>query len=225
MSNVKVNGNTYNGVTSVKLPLADGTGYATFAEGAVTSDITDIILSEQAIGDMTNDTVSIVNMYFLRSRTCGTIAFTNAAEVYGEATAVVAENLLFPKATTWGYRNNSFSNIRACNVSGTIDLSGITTQQASNQTFYGSTIGTLLLGKMGPHNGAFQNAKITNFVWNNPDIAADKMGGVQGLGCSGATITNAYVPDTLYDGIKALKDAGSLTTVTNLYKISEWSGD
>ena len=29
----------------------------------------------------------------------------------------------------------------------------------------------------------------------------------------------------LYDAIKAVKDAGNLSTVTNLYKISEWSGD
>ena len=71
----------------------------------------------------------------------------------------------------------------------------------------------------------FSNATITNLIWNNTDTTADKMGGAQGLGCSGATFTNAYVPDGLYDEIKALMDAGTLTTVTNLYKISEWSGE
>ena len=62
-------------------------------------------------------------------------------------------------------------------------------------------------------------------IWNNTDITADKMAGDQGLNCQNAKITNAYVPDGLYDEIKALMDAGTLTTVTNLYKISEWSDE
>ena len=231
MSNVKVNGNTYNGVTSVKLALADGTGFATYAEGAVTSDITDILLSGAELGDMTNDTVSTVNLNVFYGRTCGTVKFTNAAEVFGSAERIAADNLLLPKVTKWNYLNYQFTTLRSCNVPGTIDLSGITSAQPANQSFYGSVIGTLLLGKIHPHNGMFQNAKITTLVWNNPDIEAGDgtttsgMAGQQGLNCSGATLTNVYVPDTLYDAIKALKDAGTLTSVTNLYKISEWSDD
>ena len=74
-------------------------------------------------------------------------------------------------------------------------------------------------------NMMFSNATITNLIWNNTDTTADKMAGDQGLNSPNAKITNAYVPDGLYDEIKALMDAGTLTTVTNLYKISEWSDE
>lgn len=224
MSNVKVNGNTYNGVASVKLALADGTGFATYAEGAVTSDIADMLLSGAELCDMTNNTVSAVNLNVFYGRTCGTVNFTNAAEVFGSAERIAADNILLPKVTMWGYRNYLFTTLRNCSVPGTVDLSGITSVQAANQSFYGSVIGTLLLGKMQSHNGMFQTAKITNLVWNNPDLSAANMGGSQGLGCIDAVITNAYVPDALYDEINALIDADTLTTVANLYKISEWSG-
>ena len=226
MSNVKVNGNTYNGVTSVKLALADGTGYATYSEGMVTSDITNDILSGSLSGDYENSEITRLNTSFLQHQNVGTLSFPNAVTMFGMTqTIVTAENLLLPKVAKIEYINTTFCSFRAT-ITGVLDLSGMESAGSTlNQVFMGSKIETLKIGKMSPANMMFSNATITNLIWNNTDTTADKMGGAQGLGCSGATFTNAYVPDGLYDEIKALKDAGTLTTVTNLYKISEWSGE
>ena len=226
MSNVKVNGNTYNGVTSVKLALADGTGYATYSEGMVTSDITNDILSGSLSGDYENSKITRLNTSFLQHQNVGTLSFPNAVTMFGMTqTIVTAENLLLPKVAKIEYRNNTFCSFRAT-ITGVLDLSGMESAGSTlNQVFMGSKIETLKIGKMSPANMMFSNATITNLIWNNTDTTADKMGGAQGLGCSGATFTNAYVPDGLYDEIKALMDAGTLTTVTNLYKISEWSDE
>lgn len=226
MSNVKVNGNTYNGVTSVKLALADGTGYATYSEGMVTSDITNDILSGSLSGDYENSEITRLNTSFLQHQNVGTLSFPNAVTMFGMSqTIVTAENLLLPKVAKIEFINNTFCSFRAT-ITGVLDLSGMESVGSTlNQVFMGSKIETLKIGKMSTANMMFRNATITNLIWNNTDTTADKMGGAQGLGCSGATFTNAYVPDGLYDEIKALMDAGTLTTVTNLYKISEWSDE
>lgn len=226
MSNVKVNGNTYNGVTSVKLALADGTGYATYSEGMVTSDITNDILSGSLSGDYENSEITRLNTSFLQHQNVGTLSFPNAVTMFGMTqTIVTAENLLLPKVAKIEYRNNTFCSFRAT-ITGVLDLSGMESAGSTlNQVFMGSKIETLKIGKMSPANMMFSNATITNLIWNNTDTTADKMAGDQGLNCTNAKITNAYVPDALYDEIKALKDAGTLTTVTNLYKVSEWSGE
>ena len=224
MSNVKVNGNTYSGVTSVKLPLADGNGYATYTEGAVTDNMTNALLDGSISGNITNEEILTVSLNCFLKCSVGTLNFPNAVKMRGSAQGIVAENILLPKVSS--IDKAAVPAFRDAVISGTVDLSGMPYMvgMGLNQTFYGATIGTVKLGKTVKHNGVFQNATVTNVVWGldsfsneQPDIA-----GIQGLGSTGAKITNAYVADSVYEQVKALMDNGTLTTVTNLYKISQW---
>lgn len=228
MSNVKVNGNIYNDVTSVKLMKADNTGYATYTEGAVEDSYLDRMLSGN-YGDIYDERSGEVNIGFLTNGEGGTINFPNAAILNGVCRAGAYENLLFPKAAKIEYtvvgKQVSSSNFYSTTVIGVLDLSGIAGNTGNNGMFQNAVIGTLKLGSVAPHNNIFNGATITNLVWNNTDTTSDKMGGNMGLKSTNAVITNAYVPDAFYDAIKALMDAGNLTTVANLYKISEWSDD
>lgn len=228
MSDIKVNGNTYTGVTSVKLMKADNSGYATYVEGAVADSYLDRMLSGN-YGDIYDERSGEVNIGFLTNGEGGTINFPNAAILNGVCRAGAYENLLFPKAAKIEYtvigNQVASSNFYSTTVTGVLDLSGIAGNAGNNALFQNASIGTLKLGSVAPHNNMFNKAAITNLVWNNTDTTADKMGGNMGLNGANASITNAYVPDAFYDAIKALMDAGTLTAVTNLYKISEWSDD
>lgn len=226
MSNVKVNGNTYNGVTSVNLPLADGSGFATYAEGAVTDNVTNSILDGSISGNLTNEDITTIALNCFRKATVGVLNFPNAVKMQDNAEGVTAESILLPRVSSI----SSVPNFRSSKISGVLDLSALPNNIVGmNQTFSGATIGTLKLGEMGDHNGCLQNATITNLIWNytkSTSINANDNGniaGKQALGCIGLKVTNAYIPDALYDGVKALIDDGTITTVTNLYKISEWS--
>ena len=227
MSDIKVNGNTYNGVTCVKLMKADNSGYATYTEGAVADSYLDRMLSGN-YGDVYDERSGEVSIGFLTNGVGGTINLPNATVLNGVCRFGVYENLLFPKAAKIEYTATgqvASSNFFGTTVSGTLDLSGTVGNHGNNAMFQYAIIGTLKLGSVAPHNNMFMSATITNLVWNNTDTTADKMGGSTGLKGNNASITNAYVPDAFYDAIKALMDAGTLTTVTNLYKISEWSDD
>lgn len=231
MSNIKVNGNTYNDVTSVKLALADGTGYATYNEGAVADSYLDKMLSA-SYGDIYDERSGKINMSFLAFSNAGTINLPNVTSIIGNANFIVADNILLPKAASYQYDAGAgiAGIFKSAKISGVLDLSGLQAG-SGNQSFMNATIGTLKLGKQTEQNGFLQNASITNLIWNNPDIKVGTPGayggicGTAGLSGSGAKITNAYVPDDLYDSIKAFLDDGTLTTVTNLYKVSEWSDE
>ena len=230
MSNVKVNGNTYNDVTSVKLPLADGTGYATYAEGAVTDDVTNSILDASISGNLTNEDIRNIALNCFQRTTVGVLNFPNAVKMQGSMESVVSENILLPRVSS--IHSVNVPNFRNAKISGVLDLSALPKNIAAmNQTFYGATIGTLKLGEMPPHNMCLANATITNLVWNftkSTVISATEHASIAGpaaLRCSGLTVTNAYIPDDLYEGVKALIDDGTITTVTNLYKSPEWSDE
>lgn len=218
MSNVKVNGNTYNGVTSIKLALADGTGYAEYSEGAQTTDVTNSILDGSFSGDYANAEILAINLGCLSSRTVGTLSFPNATKMFGSANGVTAVNIYLPRVSKI---DDPIPTFKTANISGVLDLSGLlSTITAMNQTFYGATIGTLKIGNMPQHNGCMQNATITNLVWSLADASRVKTAMQQAT-----AIANAYVADDIYDAVQAFITDGSLTKVTNLHKISEWSDD
>lgn len=227
MSNVKVNGNTYNGVTSVKLPLADGSGFATYAEGAVTDNVTSSILDASISGNLTNEDITTIALNCFQKTTVGVLNFPNAVKMQGSADSVVAESILLPRVSS--INTGHVPNFRMAKISGVLDLSGFPNSIIGmNQTFYGATIGTLKLGEMPIHNMSLSNATITNLVWaldaidtgtGKPKIVTSG----QGLACAGLQATNVYVADSIYDAVNALIEDGTITTVTNLYKISEWS--
>ena len=228
MSDIKVNGDTYKDVTSIRFMKSDDSGYATYTEGAVADSYLDRMLFGN-YGDVYDDRSGTVHIGFLSFGEGGTINLPNVTVLKGACRGGVYENLLFPKAASLQYRATApavSSNFYQTTVSGVLDLSGIVPEKIGNNALFSSaTIGTLKLGAVAPHNNMFMSATVTNLVWNNTDTTADKMGSSNGLRSSGARITNAYVPDAFYDDIKALMDAGTLTTVTNLYKLSEWSDD
>lgn len=225
MSNVKVNGNTYNGVTSVKLPLADGSGFATYAEGAVTDNVTSSILDASISGNLTNEDITTISLNCFQYTTVGTLNFPNAVKMKGSASDLIAENVLLPRVSS--INTASVPNFRNSKISGVLDLSALpNTIIGMNQTFCNATIGTLKVGEMPCHNMCLTNTTITNLVWaldvldvdGNPKIVTNL-----GLACAGLKATNVYVADSVYDAVNASIVDGTITTVTNLYKISEWS--
>jgi hypothetical protein len=223
MSNVKVNGNTYNGVTSVKLALADGTGFETYSKGMVTSDITNDILSGNFSGDYENSEITRLNACVLANNNFGTISFPNAVTMFGIPTMPFnGENLLLPKVAKIEYGPcNKFCGFQGT-ITGTLDLSGIeSTGSTLNQTFMGAKIGTLKIGKMQNANMLLANATITNLVWNIQTLNDQHTTILNGA----TAITNAYIADAHYEAIKALVENGTITKITNLYKFSEWSGE
>ena len=228
MADILLNGNTYSGVNSVRFENPTNTGFVTFY-GEPPQDNLSTIIGGGDLGDMTF-TNSVATCSFLTRRTGGTISFPNAETVVAETSGASLTNLLFPSATLIGKAGTSWTIFRGITVTGVLDLSAVeaVTGTTLNQTFAGTqatptTIGTLLLGKIPKTNGLFTYATITNLVWNNPNLTASDMGGNNGLN-SAAAITNAYVPDSLYDDIAAMISGGTLTKVTNLYRISEWQG-
>lgn len=227
MSNVKVNGNTYNGVESVKLELADGTGYVTYSEGQVTSDITNDILNGNISGDYRNEEITTLNLACFAKTTVGTLDFPNVTKCFGKCN-INAENILLPNLSDFDTTiNHNLMSFAQSNITGTLDLSGFVSKIGLNQTFYNAKIGTLLIGKMVRHNMMFTNATIENLVWANDETGSDGVPAIisahQGLISDGVKITNAYVADSVYEAVKAKIDDGTITTVTNLYKVSEWS--
>lgn len=146
-----------------------------------------------------------MNIGFPTNGEGGTINLPNAAILNGVCRAGAYENLLFPKAAKIEYtvvgKQVAGSNFYSTTVTEVLDLSGITGNGGNNGLFQNAVIGTLKLGSIAPHNNMFNSAKVTNLIWNNTDTTADKMGGSMGLKGSGASFTNAYLPDALrYQG-------------------------
>lgn len=223
MSNVKVNGNTYASISSVRLPLADGSGYATFTEGAMVDNTVNLLISQCDRGDMTFEDVTDAYISAFGYNSGGTISFPNAAVVRGLCNKGNYDNMLFPKATKIDQCVSGIaSTFNGSTISGTLDLSALTSNAINNQIFYGTTIGTLLLGAYAPRDGIMGKATITNLWWNNTAITAGDFATALD---EVTAVTNLYLPDAVYDDFKALMDDGTITGVTNLYKISEWSGE
>jgi hypothetical protein len=230
MSNVKVNGNAYNDVTSVRLPLADGSGYAVYSEGQSTDEnaFLDNMLSGGGGGDYANDTITKLNHCTLTGGTYGTLSFPNVVGLVGGSAKIVASNLLIPNALNCELP----AQFGASEISGTLDLRkytagihGTTPAYGTNSTIHyllnGANIGTLRLDALNSYRGnAFNNSTITNLVWGGADLIADN---IKGDLNSATAITNLYITDAIYDDVAALISAGTITKVTNLHKYSEWS--
>jgi hypothetical protein len=224
MSNVKVNGNTYNDVTSVKLPLADGSGYAVYKEGQGQEEnsLLDLLMTGENLGDYTNEEITVFNPAIISYLTFGTWNFPNAAKVKGgNIYNAIGTNLLMPNAVSTYIATPNFRN---CKISGILDMRNFTADnKASDAAFlvYGSTIGTLRLDSLGVVGGSMiATATITNLVWGGAGLTAD---GIKAALNAATAITNLYITDAIYDDVQALITAGTITKVTNLHKYSEWS--
>lgn len=227
MSNVKVNGNTYNDVTSVKLALADGTGYATYAEGAVETDLISQLMNGSFTGEYTSDVATCNMRIFSKSAVEGSdisLNFPKAGIIVPDNMNGYYKNIICPNVVSGVGYGQEFGNLH---ISGKLDVRSVPSGNY-NQLFFGSSIGTLIIGEIPAHNGMFSGCTIGTLVWNNTTTKVGEgndyntISGYQGLNNSNLSITNLYVADKNYDAIKALIDAGTLTTVTNLYKFSEW---
>ena len=226
MSNVKVNGNTYNDVTSVKLIKADGSGYAEYKEGAEATDtLLDKLLNRQHLGDIELDDASPC-LEWLSGYEFGTLSCPYATTLKGSLERVTAENVLLPNISTVnptstgnnGWADYGFMN---CKITGVLDLSKLATVQNNSVKFTASQIGTLKLGSYFPSANIWASSVITNLVvYGLTDANFGNSGFWTYFG--GATITNLYVPASVKDAVQAKITEGTLTKITNLYSIDEW---
>lgn len=230
MSNVKVNGNSYADISSLRLPLADGSGYAVYKEGQSqeANSVLDLLMTGDNLGDYTDEELTQFNPGVLTYRTFGTWNLPNVVRFgdSGNVNAFVGENLLLPNVTTTV--GNAYPQFRGCKISGVMDCRKYNGNAVGNPSLsffvYSATIGTLRLDSLKyiRGNSTFGSATITNLVLGADSLIADDVRAA----VNGATaITNLYITDAIYDDVAALISAGTITKVTNLHKYSEWSDD
>lgn len=226
MSNVKVNGNTYNDISSVKLMKADGSGYAEYKEGAeVTDTLMDKLLNRQNLGDIELDDAAPC-LEWLSGYEFGTLSCPYATTLNGSLDRVTADNVLLPNISTVtptstgksGWATYGFNN---CKITGTLDLSSLATVVNNAVGFVTCEIGTLKLGAYAPAKSIWNSTIITNLVWYGLTSEAFNAN-VFVAYFKAATITNLYVPAVIKDEVQAKITDGSLDKITNLYTIDEW---
>lgn len=229
MSNVKVNGNAYNDITSVRLPLADGSGYAVYEEGQSAEDsaLLNNILSGSECGDLISDNVVELNNSALSYCTFGVVSLPNAVKFNGlYCYNLTAADVLLPNILT---SNKGAATFSGANISGTLDL-----RKYCRDSTYGSiswlqnflwncTIGTVRIDSLnGYRSTAFNGSTITNLVWGGADLTA---AGITADLNGAKAITNLYITDAIYNDVAALIGDGTITKVTNLYRYSEWGNE
>lgn len=223
MADVKVNGNTYNGITRIKLAKVGG-GFEEYKEGAA---LLDTLVEGGTVGDIESDATS-ATVSWMQGIQFGNVSFPNATTAIGGINSCYMENLLLPNVTTYrndaGKGSNSYrmtNGIQNCKIPGTLDLSACDTSVNNVLSFTGSNIGTLKLGKYGPGANIWQGTTITNLVWSG--ITASDTSNTWFEYFGRATITNLYVPEAVKEDFQKKIDDGTLTKITNLYSIDEWS--
>lgn len=225
MSDIKVNGNIYNGVTSIKMMKADDSGYAEYKEGVeeATDTLMDVMLSNGNVGNIESDSGNPL-LSWMHGLKFGTVSFPYATKASGPINSAHFDNLLLPNVTDFPNHggNGSFSyrmasGIQNCNIPGVLDLSSLATSLNNTMNFAGSAIGTLKLGSYVPKS--WNSTTITNFVWYGMPESA--MSDAAFTMYFSATVTNMYVPAGLVDAVQAQIDEGKWK-ITNLYSIDEW---
>lgn len=227
MSNVKVNGNTYNDIHTLRLMKSDNSGYATYTEGAVETDtLFDKLVSGESIGDYECDLATPI-LNWMAHITAGTVSLPYATSGYACVQYSKFDNFLMPNATKLesllGPGTKSYmlsSKFEGCNVTGVLDLSSLETVMNNTVTFRYSNIGTLKLGSYkGIASNLLANVTISNLVWNMPaGISDTDLKLYFGTG----TFTNVYIPSERVSEVQALIDNGDITKITNLYSIEDW---
>lgn len=227
MSNVKINGNTYNGVDEVRLMKADESGYAIYKEGQEAAEnILDIAVARGAVGSYRNEAGSVCLSVFC-GLNLGDLEFPFATSATGGVTACKASRVLLPNVTTLNVdesfgatKYNLSAGFQQSDI-GLLDLSGLTTSMNNACKFTGAKIGTLKLGGYFPAANLWNGTKITNAILSGFSTA-DATGIAY---FSNATITNMYVPADKLAEAQQLKSEGKLSKVTNIYSIADWSDD
>ena len=232
MSNVKVNGNIYNDITSVKLMKSDESGYAEYVEGAEVRDslLTTLLDSGSNLGDIGGDDAAPC-LEWLTGYTMETVSFPYATTLNGVPSKVTAENLLFPNVSSiasiacgkGGWRTRGFTN---CKITGVLDLSSLDSVMNNACQFTASEIGTLKLGAYAPAANIWNGAIFTNLVLSRLafDGLTETAFSTWFTYFNGATITNLYVPTELVSTVQEKIDEGKLTKITNLYSVDDWEG-
>lgn len=225
MADVKVNGNTYNGITHIQLVKAEGGAYEVYKEGAA---LIDVLLAgcNDSIGDIEIDTTELC-LNWMQQIKGGTWSFPNATTAYGGPKHSKFDNLLMPNVTAinqnYGVTSMPYqitSTFNGTVVTGTLDLSSLATAQNNTVGFNGCTIGTLKLGSYCPVVNIWQGATITNLLFYN--ITADQITD-NSFFRANPKVTNLYIPADCVDAVQALVDDGTITGVTNVYSIDDWS--
>ena len=230
MSNVKVNGNTYNNVTSIKLMKADGSGYAEYKEGAEdVADFRDMLTAGgyTNIGDYeSNEPAPYIG--WLEKCGGGSISFPKATTAKGSVKNASFENLLLPNVVSMNSALSASGDypgssvFTQTDVTGVLDLSSLTNIQNSFNVFQNCNIGTLKLGGFNLCNNMIGSATITNFIWNVPTTTNPDMPNFAVLMNGATKITNLYIPADIVGTWQTLIDNGTLTKIENLYSIDDW---
>lgn len=227
MSDIKVNGNTYTGVESVRFMKADDSGYATYTEGTGDADtLMGKLIARESMGDIEREDATPC-LDWMSGYVWGTISFPYATALKGGCERITAENVLLPNISTVtptscgksGWCPYGFIN---CKITGTLDLSSLATVQNNAVKFTTSEIGTLKLGSYLPNANLWAGCTITNAILKGltADWIANQINPWHYL--VGATITNLYVPADAVDTVQAAISDGSLDKITNLYSIDDW---
>ena len=234
MSNVKINGNTYNGVDEIRLMKADDSGYAIYKEGQTEEGLTweavTINFSGVIPEDIDDPDVTTPQIGRLQSTKFGTIKLTGATKMAGGCPYSTFDNLLLPHVVAadnfinYGTRDfvdvrRSFSSIKC---SGVLDLGSFSSGiNWGNTMFQNAQIGTLKLGPITLTSNSMSSATITNFVWNCAGNASNPVGVLT----SATKITNLYVPAEYVATISGKIDDGTLTKIDHVYSMADWSDD
>lgn len=221
MSDVKVNGNAYNGVGSIRLMKVDGSGYATYTEGIAEAD--PMIGKLIAAGNLGNIEEEVGNVYlsWMAGLKFGTVSFPYATKATGFPHSCTFENLLLPSVVDFGGAVGSGKDgyrlpngIQNCIITGSLDLSKVATSLNSALNITNCRIGTLKLGSYMPGWGP------TNIITNALIPCFTTEYGISYF--KSMTITNLYVPTDVVEHVRSLMTNGSLPNITNVYSIDEW---
>ena len=228
MSNVKINGNTYNGVDEIRLMKADDSGYAIYKEGQEAAEnILDIAVARGDMGSYRNEAGSVCLSVFC-GLNLGDLDFPYATTASGGVIACKANRVLLPNVTTLNVdksfgaqQNGLLAGFQQSDIT-LLDLSGLTTSMNNACKFTGARIGTLKLGSYFPPANIWGNAIITNAILSGfrAEMTASAL-----TYFANATITNLYVPADQLAGAQQLKSEGKLSKVTNIYSAADWSDD
>lgn len=226
--NAKVDGKTYEGIELITV----GGKNITLQE--VAEQATDSLMTSLLNGtnlEIEDSSVAEGYLGWLVGQKASKVSFPHLTKGYGPCNNCTIDNLLLPAMVSFGsYSGTAYqvgANFQNLKCSGVCDLSGLTTYQNMNQAFQGAVIGVLKIGKIPKVANPLGTLTVTNLIFdcsnyvNAQDVTTQNSIGNILNRCT--SITNVYLPDDYYTTVKALVDAGTLTKVTNVYRMSEWS--
>lgn len=226
--NAKVDGQTYEGIELITVGGKNIT-LQEVAEQATDSLVTSLLNGTKL--EIEDSSVAEGYLGWLVGQQASKVSFPHMTKGYGPCNYCTIDNLLLPAMVSFGaYSGTAFqlgATFQGLKCSGVCDLSGLTTFLNMNMSFQNAVIGTLKIGAIPKVANPFGQITVTNLIFdcsnyvNAQDVTTQGSIGLILDRCK--SVTNIYLPDAYYTSVKALVEAGTLTKVTNVYRMSEWS--